>query len=195
MRFLCVLLVLIAGVAALVFFSPTFPGHDALVGQWQSLQNASSPAGGYSPLAPGIGNVATTRSLADRVLRPLNSTLPPNESDPEKTIADIRYNLASSQSSANANIAQALNLIHQALEERRNLVRMSASAAQPGDLDRVPGKWHIIGHPEQSVDRTALNRKERASYWAQTARAQWQRDSAAYRQRIDQLLAATIAGP
>jgi hypothetical protein len=197
MRFLCFLLVLFVVVAGLIFYFPNLPGHAALVEQWNSLQKSSEQAINSTPLAGVVAptdNITATRSIADRVLRPLSEAAPAGaEPDPEKVISDIRFSVASSQSPSAANINQALNLIHQALEERRNLVRMVNSAARPGDLDKVPGNWHNV-RTGNAVDRSAVNRNERTSYWAQTARAQWQQRVAAYRQSIDQLLIAANTG-
>jgi hypothetical protein len=193
MRYLFGLLVIIAGVMAVIYFSPTLPGHTTVVERWDSLQktiNSSWPGGSDHP-----DDLATTRSLADRVLRPLNEAAPSDaDADPEKTIADIRSSVASNQPPSAASINEALNLLHQAEEERKGFVRMVNSAAQTSPLDRVPGHWHSVGQPSKSVDLTAQNRNLRTSFWAQSAKRQWEQRSAAYRQRIKQLLGAANTG-
>jgi hypothetical protein len=187
MRFLFVLLV-IAGAVWLVYDSPSLPGHTALVQQWDSLQKtvASSP---FSFMT-STDNVGATRSLAERVLGPLDAGTSSDgeETDPEKIIADIRSNLASSQSPSTANINAALNLIHQAWEERKNSITMTKPAPQTSVLDNIPMGWRGVRQPDKVFDRQEVNQKQRSSFWAQATANQWQRRSAMYRQRIEQLL-------
>jgi hypothetical protein len=196
MRFLFVLLLAAAGLAFLIYASPNLPGHRFMVEQWGSLRESPQKATDSTPssggVAPGSDNVAATRSLADVVLRPLNVALPYGSpySNPETVLVDLRSKIASSPPSAAANLSEALNLIEQALGERRNYVSTVKSAGQLTDLDRVPDRRH----PVQAAKRDAANQKERTAFWGQTTRPQWEQQSAAYRQRIEQLLVAASAG-
>ena len=185
MRFLFLLLV-VAGVACLIFASPNLPGHNALVAQWDSLEKKI----GSSPFrfVGFTGNVGATRSLAERVLRPLDAAAPPSneEQDIEQTIADIRAKAGSSPSAANINAA--LDLIQQACKERQYLVKTLSSSTQTGPLDTIPDSWRGVRQPDKVFDHQALNQERRESFWTQATGRRWQERCAAYQQRIEQLL-------
>ena len=140
MRFLFVLMVM-AVAACLIFAFPNLPGHNALVAGWDSLERMRDS----SPLRflGFTSNVSTTRSLAERVLRPLEAAPPANEEeDIAKTIADIRANAGSSASATNINAA--LNLIQQAYEERKYVVQTLSSSTRTPTLwtpFRITGAW------------------------------------------------------
>ena len=141
MKFLFVLLLAAAGLAFLIYASPNLPGNRFIVEQWGSVPESPQKATDSNPssggAAPGSDNIAATRSLADVVLRPLNVQLPYGTpySNPEAVLVDLRSRIASSPPSAAANLSEALNLIEQALGERRNYVSTVKSAGQRTDLD------------------------------------------------------------
>jgi hypothetical protein len=185
MRFLFVLLV-IAVAACLIFILPNLPGHNALVAEWDSLKTTIGP----NPFRfVGLtSNAGETRSLAARVLRPLEGApTPPNEQeDIGKTIADIHAKAGSGTSAANINAA--LNLIQQAFEERKNILKTLASATHTGTLDTIPDNWRFVRQPDKTFDHQVVNQQNRELFWTQATGRRWQERCAAYQQRIEQLL-------
>jgi hypothetical protein len=144
----------------------------------------------------GEDRLGAVRKLSQKVLQPLESDASLSTADARKAVADLTAKVTTGQSHPESDRAvQALQLIEKALAERNvYLARAQQGSARSG-LDKVPGKWHVVGHPEQPVDRQALSHQQKSAFWAEATLKEWRLRCASYQASIDALLTPTTPGP
>lgn len=161
--------------------SPSSGGSSPLAGTlaqrvFQVFDTKDTKQTTSTSAAPGA-SADTSRSLgmlAQRVLQPF-------ENQPFISIREARQTLDQLQSDVAAHSSepdyrrnvQAVNMLGQAVEERSGFLKRLMSGTTTNALDKVPGKWHLVGHPETSVNPTEISRLTRSSFWTQVTLREW----------------------
>jgi Asp-tRNA(Asn)/Glu-tRNA(Gln) amidotransferase A subunit family amidase len=144
----------------------------------------------------GEDRLGAIRKLSLKVLQPLESDTSLSTVDARKALSDLTAKVTTEQSNPESNRAmQALQLIEKALAERNAYLARAQSGSARSGLDRVPGKWHVVGHPEQAVDRQAISHQQKSAFWTEATLKEWRLRCDAYQASIDALLTPTTPRP
>ena len=137
----------------------------------------------------GEDKLGAVRKLSQKVLQPLESDASLSTVDARKALSDLTAKVTTGQSHPEDNRAfQALQLIEKALAERNAYLARAQSGSARSGLDKVPGKWHVAGHPEQAVDRQALSHQQKSAFWTEATLKEWRLRCDDYQASIDALL-------
>ena len=189
------LLSLIVGAGVYMGYVKTPSGSDSsggtlaqkVVQSFESIKTSITQAtgnGSGETVAHSIG------ALSEKVLQPLDTEAGISTEEARQSLLAIQSNVATRQSEPDyLRKAQAMNVLAQAIEERDAYMNRITTGTSSNPLDKVPGHWHIVGHPEKKVDRAALSRNSRGNFFTQAALRQWRDRSDYYKATIAALLA------
>jgi len=129
-------------------------------------------------------------TLSQGVLQPLDSQPFMTTQDARQTLINIQSSVAARPSDPDyRRNVQAVNLLAQAIDERSGCIDRLMQGTTTNALDKVPGRWHVVGHPETAINPTEMSRQLRGSFWAQATLRQWQTRCDYYRAEVGALLA------
>ena len=138
----------------------------------------------------GAANFGAIRDFSEKVLQPLESKTSISNEGAKKTFTELTAKVAAAPASPDHTRAtQALQLIDQALGERSAYLKRALAGSARSGLDQVPGKWHVVGEPEKTINRPEVSRQERSAFWAETVLREWRVRCDYYRGAIDAVLA------
>ncbi len=133
--------------------------------------------------------LGSMRSLSKKVLKPLDDKETISTQEARSALAELRATVANRRSDPDyQRMTQLLTVLDQAIEERYTSITRVYGGTTANALDSVPGKWHLVGHPEKHVDPTEISHQERSSFWTEATTRKWRERCDYYKATVDAIL-------
>jgi hypothetical protein len=162
------------------------------IGAIATFVHSGKPGIVHSSIQSPHDNLGAIRDFSQKVLQPLESKTSISDENARKIFTELTTKVAAAPASVDhTRAAQALQLIDQALGERSVYLKRALAGSAQNNLDQVPGKWHLVGDREKTINRPEVSRQERSAFWTQTVLKEWRGRCDYYRASIDALLASS----